>query len=325
MYAAANRHTRRIMRMKLPSGRQSSRVFTIAQDRMPRRCRPSDARTGRQRMSRLTQRPRTWFPARMFLLEASAVSRLEPEITDDRRAVSRGFAAVCQRAGALRVRLLGPHARRFEPGAEFELLVEVDKRSVEVKTAVAIASSAVADEGLVLVAMTVVTPFEQQNARGFWPERCATPNAKGSTCGCARKRIEPSSIEPGVGQARGGNSQILAIMALSTVVGVLLRRKLTRFSGSSSTSRAARDVTRGDLPVGPPVSHRPGSVAAPGLFFALTLLVWGASEAVARGLNSMPGASDLRSIGGVRQHHLHRVSDGGGVARRAGPCTSGAR
>ena len=64
------------------------------------------------------------------------------------------------------IRLFGPQARGFEPEVPFDLLVEVDKRSIEVKTAVAIASSAVESEGLASVFVTLVTPFERAQASG---------------------------------------------------------------------------------------------------------------------------------------------------------------
>lgn len=102
----------------------------------------------------------------MFLLEALAVAQLEPE----------SLAAAESFLGALpphlirqvaRVRLFGPHARRHEPGAAFELLVEIDKPSVEVRTGVSIASSFVEAQSELTMAVTLVTAFEAQHASGL--------------------------------------------------------------------------------------------------------------------------------------------------------------
>lgn len=66
-----------------------------------------------------------------------------------------------------RVRLFGLHARRFEPDAALELLVETDGRSIEVRTALALATHAVESEGAVAVELTAVTPFEAAQASGL--------------------------------------------------------------------------------------------------------------------------------------------------------------
>lgn len=104
----------------------------------------------------------------MFLLEASAVAQLEPESLTAAESFLEALPPYLIRQVA-RVRLFGSHARRFEPDEDFELLIEVDKPSVEVKTGVSIASSVVEarNDAKMTVVVTLVTAFEIQNASGL--------------------------------------------------------------------------------------------------------------------------------------------------------------
>lgn len=102
----------------------------------------------------------------MFRLEASAVAELEPDSLAAAESFLSALPPQLSRQVA-RVRLFGSHARRFEPDAAFELLLEVDKSTVEVKTGVSIATDVVEAQSLVTAAVTVVTAFEAQNASGL--------------------------------------------------------------------------------------------------------------------------------------------------------------
>ncbi len=64
------------------------------------------------------------------------------------------------------VRLFGPQARRFDPDSPFDLLVVAEARTVEVKTGVAIAESAVEGEGLYAARTTLVTAFDLASPTG---------------------------------------------------------------------------------------------------------------------------------------------------------------
>lgn len=101
----------------------------------------------------------------MFALNALAMTRLESEGVMTAEAFLGALPPFAKNM-VRRVRLFGPHAREFEPEVDFELLVEVDARTVEVRTAVAIAASAVAEQALPRIAPTLVTPFEKTNATG---------------------------------------------------------------------------------------------------------------------------------------------------------------
>lgn len=102
----------------------------------------------------------------MFLLEASAVALLEPESLTSAESFVGALPPHLVRQVA-RVRLFGSHARRFDPDADFEILIEVDKPSTEVKIGVSIASSVVEAQDIVTMAVTLVTAFEVQNASGL--------------------------------------------------------------------------------------------------------------------------------------------------------------
>lgn len=102
----------------------------------------------------------------MFLLDPTAASQLAPE-TLMAAELFMGALAPSAAKHLRRVRLFGPHARRFEPEAALELLVETDKRSIEVRTALSLATQAVESEGAVVVELTVVTPFEASEATGL--------------------------------------------------------------------------------------------------------------------------------------------------------------
>jgi len=93
----------------------------------------------------------------MFRLVPSATVRLSPEAL----LVAESFLAALPpyvQAQIRSVRLFGPQARRFDPESPFDLLVFADERNVELKTAVAIAVSAVEAEGLYAANATLCTP-----------------------------------------------------------------------------------------------------------------------------------------------------------------------
>lgn len=101
----------------------------------------------------------------MLRLSPSACSRLPAEA----QAICEQFLRALPPFARWRlsvVRLFGPQARAFDPEAPFDLLLVCDERSIEVKTAVAIARSAVEAGGLHQVAVTVVSAVEAQGATG---------------------------------------------------------------------------------------------------------------------------------------------------------------
>lgn len=95
----------------------------------------------------------------MFHLASTAQARLTPEACT----VAESFCGALPpyvRRQLRSIRLFGVQARRFDPDAPFELLVLADERTVEVKTAVSIATFAVESSGLYQARATVTTPAE---------------------------------------------------------------------------------------------------------------------------------------------------------------------
>jgi len=81
----------------------------------------------------------------MLRLAAQACSRLSPEARDVAEIFLRALPPFA--GGSVRaVRLYGGQARRFEPETPFDLIVLVDDRTLEVRTALAIAASVVQAE-----------------------------------------------------------------------------------------------------------------------------------------------------------------------------------
>jgi hypothetical protein len=101
----------------------------------------------------------------MFHLASTAQARLSPEAC----AVAESFCGALPpyvRRQIRSIRLYGIQARRFDPDAPFELLVLADDRSLEVKTAVSIATFAVESGGLYEARATVATPAELDKPAG---------------------------------------------------------------------------------------------------------------------------------------------------------------
>lgn len=95
----------------------------------------------------------------MFRVLPSALVALSPEACT----VAESFVASLPAKAATQIRsirLFGIQARRFDPEAVFEFLIVSDERSVEVRTAVGVARSAVESEGLYTTAITVATADE---------------------------------------------------------------------------------------------------------------------------------------------------------------------
>lgn len=101
----------------------------------------------------------------MFRLDVMACARLSPEA----QMVSEIFLGALPpfaRRHVRSIRLFGAQARRYDPEAPFDMLVLVDTRNVEVKTALAIASAAVEQEAQASIFTTLVTSFERDTASG---------------------------------------------------------------------------------------------------------------------------------------------------------------
>lgn len=101
----------------------------------------------------------------MFRLVSSATVRLSPEALLVAESFLAALPPFVQRQ-IRSVRLFGPQARRFDPESPFDLLVYADERNVEVKTAVAIALSAVEADGLYAANATLCTPGDLRDASG---------------------------------------------------------------------------------------------------------------------------------------------------------------
>ncbi len=99
----------------------------------------------------------------MFHLAPQAALRLSPEAANVAEQFLRALPPFA-REKLQDVRLFGPQARRFEPDEHFAFLVVADERSVEVKTALAIATSAAEADGLYAVDVTVATKGEVDDA-----------------------------------------------------------------------------------------------------------------------------------------------------------------
>lgn len=128
----------------------------------------------------------------MFLLDSSAASQLAPE-TLAAAELFLGALPPSARQHLRSVRLFGAHARRFEPEAALELLIETDRRSIEVRTALALATHAVESEGEITVQLTVVTPFEVSEATGVLARTLGNARREGLDL-WVREDVETSTL-----------------------------------------------------------------------------------------------------------------------------------
>ncbi len=99
----------------------------------------------------------------MFHLSTQAAARLSPEAVNVAEQFLRALPPFAREKLA-RVDLFGAQARQFEPGSPFAFFVVADERTVEVKTALAIAANAVEADGLFTVDVTMATSGEIESA-----------------------------------------------------------------------------------------------------------------------------------------------------------------
>lgn len=95
----------------------------------------------------------------MFRLASAAAARLSPEAANVAEIFLRALPPFV-RERVRSVRLYGPQARRFEPETPFAFFVVADDRSIELKTALAIATNAAEADGLNAVEVTLATAGE---------------------------------------------------------------------------------------------------------------------------------------------------------------------
>lgn len=114
----------------------------------------------------------------MFRLAPPAAARLSPECL---HVVEQFLAALppFTRRAVERVRLFGPQVRGYEPEAAFDVLVVAHARSLEMKTALAIATTAAEEGGQYDVRATLVTPDEWEAASGDTARTVANARREG--------------------------------------------------------------------------------------------------------------------------------------------------